>query len=59
MISTIAEFVAHARTLDADGIYDLIEYDIPDALRDEILGLADPESPEPFRSAMGALGIEY
>ncbi len=58
--NTIPEFVEACKMLDNDGIYTLFNNVISDSLRDEILIChADPESPEPTRSAMEALGLKF
>lgn len=55
----VEQFVDACKTLDNEGIYTLFEA-IPEALRDEIyICYADPESPEPCRSAMEALGLKF
>jgi len=56
---TIPEFVDACRTLSSDAIYDVFESDIPQRLRDELYAMADPESPEPCRSAMIKLGHQH
>lgn len=57
-VTTMEQFVEAAKTLDNSGIYDMIE-DATPALRNEILAIADQDSPEPFRSAMIKLGHQY
>lgn len=45
---------------DQDAIYEMFEDQCTAALRDQIYSLADPASPEPFRSAMINMGfIDY
>jgi hypothetical protein len=56
--ATIPEFVQACATLDSDGIFELFEFKISESLRDEVLALSDPDSPEPLRSALNYLGEE-
>jgi hypothetical protein len=60
-VTTVRAFVEACYGLNNKGIYDLFEYGIPDALRDEILGFAveGTITPEPARSAFWTLGFMY
>lgn len=58
MIRTVVRFIQRVQELkDVSDAYDLFEDECTDALRDKIYDLADPASPEPFRSAMTKLGF--
>ena len=59
MVKTIAEFVKVTRKMTKDEIYDLIEMELSDDMRDKIYELADPECPEPCRCALRKLGKEH
>ena len=56
---TVADFAAACKHLDSDDIYNLFEYDIADALRDEIISYAHEDSVEPVRDAMIRIGRIY
>lgn len=61
-ISTIREFVlfVELQLIDLSEAYDVFEFHCTSNLRDLIYSFADPESNEPFRSAMFNLGfVEY
>ena len=61
-ITTLDQFVKKAKELEKagkiDDMYDVFEDDTTDKVRDEVYSLADPKSPEPFRSAMIKLGFK-
>ena len=58
MYTTLVQFVTAVNMLNniADA-YDIFECKSSDALRDLIYTLAEPLSPEPFRSAMHTMGF--
>ena len=57
MLNTLREFVRAVDALsDISTAYYVFEDDCSDELRDLIYKLADPETPEPFRSAMFNMG---
>jgi len=47
-----------ANLADISEAYDVFEYECTDVVRDYVLCAADPDSPEPFRSAMNNLGFK-
>lgn len=61
-INTFEGFLDRVNSLDVDGniqdSYDVFEYECTDEVRDYVLGFADDNSPEPFRSAMYNLGFK-
>jgi hypothetical protein len=60
MITNIAEFIQRCEVSTNDQIYEMFEFDCSDEVRVDIYFWADLSSPEPFRSAMHALGFtEY
>lgn len=59
VITTLEQFIERVRALEQiHSAYELFEDETADAVRGEIYRLADPASPEPFRSAMINLGFE-
>lgn len=56
MISTIKQFIMMCIARPGNEA-DLFEDSCTEEVRSQIYALADPESPEPFRSAMIALGF--
>jgi hypothetical protein len=58
-ITTLRMFIlmCNADPNNTDLIYEMFEDDCTQALRDQIYSLADPKSPEPFRSAMINMGF--
>lgn len=58
-MKTVAEFAAACKHLDSDEIYNLFEYDIADALRDEIISHAPADCAEPVREALNYIGRMY
>lgn len=58
-IETLRMFIlmCNADPTNYDLIYEIFEDDCTDKLRDQIYSLADPNSPEPFRSAMINMGF--
>jgi hypothetical protein len=59
MITTLREFIMLCVTFPGKE-YEMFEDMSSDKLRDQIYNLADPGSPEPFRSAMNNMGFtEY
>ena len=60
MIETTKEFIDVCRlAADADDVFTIFEDETSEDVRDYIYSLADPASPEPFRSAMINLGTMY
>lgn len=61
MITTIVEFIIRVNALpDISDACDVFEDECTDKLRDQIYDLADPDSVEPFRSAMNNMGfVDY
>lgn len=57
MIKCVEDFVRAAQK-GAD-IYEMFESDTDEDTRDAIYNFADPESPEPFRSACYNMGMFY
>jgi hypothetical protein len=61
MITSLKQFTTEAKRLNASchisDMYDVFEYQTSDELRNQVYELADPTSPEPFRSAMHNLGF--
>lgn len=56
-MQTIREFILAVESLENLGdAADLFEDNCSDELRNQLYELAHPNSPEPFRSAMNALG---
>jgi len=60
-ITTLDQFVQKAKELDKIGkltdMFDVFEDNTTEQVRTEIYKLADPKTPEPFRSAMINLGF--
>jgi len=56
---TVEDFATACIQLTSDEIYNLFEYDTPDALRDEIYDYSDPQNPEPARQAFNEIGRRY
>jgi hypothetical protein len=56
---TVADFAAACKHLDSDDIYNLFEYDIADALRDDIISYATTHSAEPVREALNNIGRTF
>ena len=58
-ITTLRMFIlmCNADPNNTDLIYEMFEDDCTQELRDQIYSLADPKSPEPFRSAMINMGF--
>lgn len=58
MLMSLDEFVAAVIELDSvSDAYDLFEVKTAEAVRAEVYALSDPDSSEPFRSAMYNLGF--
>jgi hypothetical protein len=57
--ATVEAFARAAAQMTNEQIFDLFEEGISQALRDEIYSLSDPSSPEPFRSAVEAMGDKF
>jgi len=61
-ITTLDQFVQKAKELEKNGdisdMYGVFEYNTAENVRNEVYKLADPKSPEPFRSAMSKLGFK-
>lgn len=53
---TVPCFVAYCKANPAADLYELFEFEIEAALRDDILLFADRDSPEPVRAAFRKLG---
>jgi hypothetical protein len=59
-METLQDFAtAVIKMVDSNDIYDLFEFNTPDALRDEIFKLAPDWSDEPVREAMIKLGYMF
>lgn len=59
-MQTLQDFAtAVIKMVDSNDIYELFEYNTPDALRDEIYKLASEDSAEPCREAMNKLGYMF
>ena len=57
-VTSLAQFVSMcADAPDNDFIINLFEDETSEDVREEVFAHADPDSPEPFRSAMIALGF--
>jgi hypothetical protein len=57
MLTTLKQFIL--KCFANPGMeYELFEDSCSDSLRDQIYSLADPDSPEPFRSAMHNIGFD-
>jgi hypothetical protein len=58
-IATLRDFIVFAIACngDSDAIYDAFEFSCTQEVCDVVYSLADPESPEPFRSAMVNIGF--
>ena len=60
MITNLAQFIVRCEVSTNDQIYEMFEFECSDEVRTDVYFLADPESPEPFRSAMHNIGFtEY
>lgn len=58
LITTLRHFILLCASHDdPDAIYTLFEHHCSDAVRAQVYKLADPTSPEPFRSAMHNIGF--
>lgn len=58
MINTLEQFIERCQSLkQIHKAYDLFEFESTDELRGTVYLFADPQSPEPFRSAMHSLGF--
>lgn len=61
MITTLQQFVDKANELQSRGrigdMHDVFEEDTSEDVRDQVYDLSDPDTPEPFRSAMINLGF--
>jgi len=57
MLTSLEQFISACTSATNDQIYDLFETECSDELRDLVYEFSDPESPEPFRSAMFNLGF--
>jgi hypothetical protein len=59
-METLQDFAtAVIKMVDSNDIYELFEFNTPDALRDEIFKLADADSTEPVREAMVKIGYMF
>jgi hypothetical protein len=60
MITNLAQFIVRCEVSTNDQIYEMFEFECSDKVRTDVYFLADPASPEPFRSAMHNIGFtEY
>jgi hypothetical protein len=55
----VADFAVACKHLTSDEIYNLFEYDISDALRNEIISRAAVDSNEPVREALNNIGRTF
>jgi hypothetical protein len=59
-METLQDFAtAVIKMVDSNDIYELFEFNTPDALRDEIFKLSPADSTEPVREALNKLGYMY
>ena len=60
MINSVAEFIERVAALTyIQAAYDVFEYEVTEDVRGDIYAMADPASPEPFRSAMHNIGFTH
>jgi hypothetical protein len=58
-MKTIAEFAAACENKTHEEIYELFEDDISQELRDRIYSYSEIDTPEPVRSALNGIGIQF
>lgn len=58
-MKTIAEFAAACENKTQEEIYELFEDDISQELRDRIYSYSEIDTPEPVRSALNGIGIQF
>ena len=58
-IKSVAQFAAACKNLTHDQIYTLFEDDISQELRDRIYSYSEIDTPEPVRSALNGIGIQF
>jgi hypothetical protein len=57
MIATLAEFIQKCEVSTNEQIYEMFEHNCSDEVRTDVYFWANPNSSEPFRSAMYNLGF--
>jgi hypothetical protein len=58
-MKTIAQFAEACENKSHDEIYELFEDDISQELRDRIYSYSEIDTPEPVRSALNGIGIQF
>jgi hypothetical protein len=58
-MKTIAEFAEACENKTHEEIYELFEDDISQELRDRIYRFSEIDTPEPVRSALNGIGIQF
>jgi len=57
--TTIAQFAEACKTLTSDEVFEFFEFEISDALRDEIYSMSRTSSHEPCRDALEQIGKQF